>query len=224
MKLFCPKCNTQVLGKDINVSENIGVCPSCHELFRLNEVIDQDLVTVAEKLLRKPPAGILVEQNAEQTIVSVPTRAIYSIFLIPFVVAWSSMPCFAFFQIITGRTQGAGFMLVFLTPFVIAAIAIWTYALFSLLGKVEIVFNKTGQSSIFIGINKIGLRHSVNWKKVKKITRVNHFDFRTHGFNRMRNEIKIEGEKIINIPLNAFNETKSNFLLAVVNYCKYKAK
>jgi len=214
MRVFCPKCNAQIDSKDFNAAENICVCHSCNELFKLSEILDQDTIYEIENLLRNPPKGAWVRKDIGKEIIGVCTRSKSAIFLLLFTLAFSSFSFAMFFNILPTRSI---LLILFMLPFVAASIFLWTQVFYSIFGKVELVIDKNGQDFIFTGIGKIGKKRIIKWQSIKSI-----YEKTTHTSENSSTNIYIEGGKIIKISRTYINDDKSKFLIDVLKYYKDK--
>jgi len=216
MKLLCPKCRTQIPEKNINVGENVCVCPACNELFDLSAVTDQDIIQEAEKLLAHPPRGAWVKKEINQTTVGVSLFSWQSIFLIFFAPVYVGFTFIACTELI--KAEAGIVSLLFPAAFAGASLWLLVHTLYSWFGKIEIVARGSGQTHLFIGVGRIGKKYNIDWKKVKKIS-----EKLVRGYRYVKQEICIVAEKPIAIDTGGLNKTKSEFLLKVLKYYKYKA-
>ena len=217
MKLFCPNCNTLMSEENMNVNENICVCSTCNEVFRLSEIMDNDTVdkdvpdknTVrkAEDLLSHPPEGAWAKNNdTGQVIVGVSAHSKDAVVFIVFAFLFSGASFFGYSQI--SKTANIVFSL-FMMPFIFVSFFLIKRALYSLFGRVEITFTEDRHAHVFIGMGRSGKRYDINLKAVKKIFRAENPDLEGH----LKKEITIEEEKTIKIPLTHISEAKADFLL-----------
>jgi hypothetical protein len=218
MVVYCPKCNGTIENSNINVMENVCVCSTCNELFKLSELSDQEDINEAENLLRNPPKGTLVSNNNENIAIKISTHSLGAIFLILFTLGFSSVSFFAFFQVLVSKSILG---LLFISVFIVASIFLWIQAFFSLFGKIVIVINRDRniQDYIFIGIGIIGKKYYLNWKK-----NINIYEYTfNHSEGGIEKKICIdEGNKLIKIPVNFINENKKLFLLKILKYYRHK--
>jgi hypothetical protein len=220
LKIYCPKCNSTIENISINVTENVCVCSKCNELFKLSELLDQENIDEAEKLLRNPPKGILINKNNEHTKIKISTHSLRAIFLIFFTSAFSGISFGGFFQTLSSKSI---FGLLLISVFVVASIYLWIQVFFSLFGKIEIVINinKSIKDYISIGVGIIGKKYFVNWKKIINI--YEHSYHHQEGGTEKKMYIS-EENKLIKIPINYINDNKKRFLLMVLKYYWHKNK
>jgi hypothetical protein len=105
MKIFCPKCNTQVFDNNINIQENICTCLNCNEIFYISEILDQGDTKNAEELLFYPPKGIKITKYIEKLIIRISTFSKTGFILIPFSILFSCISVFGFFETIVIKTN-----------------------------------------------------------------------------------------------------------------------
>ncbi|MDR1178132.1 MAG: zinc-ribbon domain-containing protein [Spirochaetaceae bacterium] len=216
MKIFCPKCNTQITDNRINIQENICTCANCNEVFYISEILDQGDIKKAEEMLFYPPKGIKIKKCIEKMIVQISTFSKNGFVLIPFSILFSGISFFGFFGTIFIKANiiFTIFWLVFVIPSVLIA---WK-AIYAIFGKIEFVFNENGIIYVFIGVGRIGKKYYINWGSIKKI-----FELKSHDSDgQLKREIYIEEEKTIKIPLENINELKAKFILLILKYYKYK--
>jgi len=213
MRVLCPKCNVQIDSKDINVAENICVCQSCNELFKLSEIPDQDVINNAENLLRNPPKGAWVKKDFGKEIIGVSNRSKGAIFLVLFSIVFTGVCLMGILFFIKAK------LLIGLLPmliFAVVSIVLWFSVFSNIFGKIELVIDKNGQDYIFSGIGNVGKKHILNWSSIKSIYEQT---VKLSRGSSSRN-IFIEGEKIVKIPIGGINSDKSRFLLDVLKYYK----
>ena len=214
MRINCPKCDTQIDSNNINVAENICVCQACNELFKLSEIADQDTIDETERLLDKPPQETWVKKDMSKTSIGVSTHSKNSFILALFAIAFTGVSLFIFSKaIITGNIL----ILLFVSSFLFFSIYLWIKVIFSVYGKIELVMTDN-ENYLFIGVGSVGKKHPINWSKINDIydqTLVN-----SRGVN-LKN-IYINGEKLIKIPTEAIDKSKSDFLISVLRYYKDK--
>jgi len=178
--------------------------------------LDPEVIKEAENLLHSPPEGAWVRSEWGQLIVGVSTRSKDSIGLIFFTLLFSGFSFFGFFMV---TTSAGNLFSLFMVPFILASMWLLKKSLYSLFGKVEIVFTENGDAHVFIGTGKTGKKHDIYLKSVKKIFRKKYHDVEGH----LKKEITIEEEKTIVLKLEFINEEKSNFLLLVLLYHRFMA-
>ena len=214
MRINCPKCDTQIDSNNINVAENICVCQACNELFKLSEIADQDTIDETERLLDKPPQETWVKKDMSKTSIGVSTHSKNSFILALFAIAFTGVSLFIFSKaIITGNIL----ILLFVSSFLFFSIYLWIKVIFSVYGKIELVMTDN-EDYLFIGVGSVGKKHPINCSKINDIydqTLVN-----SRGVN-LKN-IYINGEKLIKIPTEAIDKSKSDFLISVLRYYKDK--
>jgi len=216
MRINCPKCNTQIDSVNINVAENICVCQSCNELFKLSEIPDQDIIDETERMLENPPQEAWVKKDMDKTSVGVSTHSKNAFILALFAIAFSGVSLFIFSK---AMVTGNSLIILFVSTFVFFSVYLWIKVIFSAYGKIELVMTHN-EDFLFIGVGTIGKKHFINWQSVKNIydqTLVN-----SRGVH-LKN-IYIESDKLIKIPTEAIDKIKADFLISVLRYYKDKKK
>jgi hypothetical protein len=216
MKIFCPKCNTQIIDNRINIQENICTCTNCNEIFYISEILDQEDIKRAEEMLFYPPKGIKIEKYIEKMIIKISTFSKNGFVLIPFTILFLGISVFGFFGTIFIKANiiFTIFWLIFVIP---SMIMVWK-TIYTIFGKVEFVFNESGNIYVFMGVGRIGKKYYIKWGSIKRI-----FELKSHDMDgQLKREIYIEEEKTIKIPLEGINEIKAKFILLILKYYKYK--
>ncbi|MCL2186328.1 MAG: YfjD family protein [Treponema sp.] len=216
MKIICPKCKTQIENNNINAAENICVCQSCNELFKLSELLDQDTIDDAERMLDNPPEGTWVKKDMSTTVAGVSTHTKNSYILALFALAFSAISLFIFSKALA---TGNILVVIFVSTFVGFSVYLWIKVIFSMFGKIELVMTHN-EDYLFIGVRSIGQKYLLNWSEIKDIydqTLVN-----SRGVH-LKN-IYIDGDKLIKIPTESIDKTKSDFLIKILKYYKDKKR
>ena len=217
MVLFCPKCKIQITQNNINVLKDICLCQNCSELYCLSEILDQDDMEKAEQLLFYPPKGISVKKEIGKLIIQISTFSKSAFVLVPFSILFGGISIIGLLVAIF-MNENIGFTILWLIFFGVSVPLLWK-TVYSILGKIRIVFTEDKKVHVFIGVGKIGKKVNINWESIKKI-----FELKSHDMDGgLKREIYIEEEKTVKIPLEDINEEKSRFLLLILKYYKYKS-
>ena len=232
MKIICPNCNTQIENNNINVTENICVCQSCSQLYKLSEMQDQEKqeqgkTEVTENALLNPPKGIKIQKDGAREIITVSAKSKSVIILILFALIFSGFTAFAFYKITETEPPR---VLIFMLPFLLGIILLWIHAFFMMFGKFELVINPKEPDYLFKGMGTLGKKYFIDWPSIKNISEVviekeqyeNSGDRygRRHGGRTTVRYLQIEGKKLIKITINEISKEKSGFLVNALNYYK----
>jgi hypothetical protein len=216
MKLNCPKCYKKILANDINLSENICFCVNCDEVFHITEMIAQDEITEAEKLLSNPPKGTWVKRKNDRLVIGSSTRSKDFFITLLFALVFSIISIPQFFMALYAalfENLHIVFLLLHFIFFAVSCMLIWL-TIYSLFGKVEIIIS--GNPYIFYGVGIFGSKKYINFSTVKKISK-HTFSPVDGGIHR---KITIEGERYIEIPTDSINVEKEDFLYKILQYKK----
>ena len=225
MRILCPNCNSQIENENINVNENICVCKSCGQLFKLSEMLDQDKIDETENLLRNPPKGILVKKESGQEIITISAKSRSAVILLIFALIISAFIGFVASLVLAQRIF---IFILFLTPFIFAITALWVQAFFMMFGKVELVINQKEPAYIFKGVGKIGKKYFIDWSSIKSISEIvikndyteNNYRGRRAGARTETGYLQIEGTKLLKIPTGGLKKDNIEFLVNVLKYYK----
>ncbi|GHV07863.1 hypothetical protein FACS189485_18710 [Spirochaetia bacterium] len=215
MKIICPKCRKIIINENINTQKDTCVCQNCNELFYLSELLEQDDIIDAEELLLCPPKGISVIRDLEKLIIRSSTISKDSLFFIIFISLFGGVSISGFLQVVNDKSIIG---IIFICPFLAATLFILWKLLYSIFGKIEIIFSRNENVKIFYGIGNIGKNYHVEWDKLKRIYKLQS----RNSENQWNKEIIIEGNKTISISLENINEIKSEFLIKILKNYKYK--
>lgn len=179
----------------MNIEEGVALCPSCGELTRLSELL-QDQRPIHDILIA-PPSGCCIEHNGSGATIRVSTRSWYG-FLLPlaFALFWNAIVSMFLITAAAGIYSNfvgplpdwipgqfvdegkigehmdkgmAVFLCVFLIPFVVAGLFMIGLALMGLLGKIEVVLQETG-SWVGAGVGFIQWRRRFDAKQVRSVS------------------------------------------------------
>jgi len=227
MRMLCPKCNSEIENENINVAENICVCKSCGQLLKLSEMIDQDKeqekIEETENLLRNPPKGIFVKKESGREIITISAKSKGAVILLIFALMTSAFIVFVASLVLA---QGIFIIILFLTPFILAIIALWVQAFFLMFGKIELVINQKEPGYLFKGIGTIGKKYFIDWPSVKSVSEIiirnNYADDtykgRRPGSRHTTSYIQIEGIKLQKITTDGLKKENIEFLVNVLKY------
>jgi len=227
MTINCPKCNTQIDNNNINVQENIGVCQSCNQLFKLSEILaaqnegsenemerlSQESINEIEKMLYNPPKDAFVKKDSGIERIGVFTRSKSAFFLIFFSLLFSCVSLFILFQAVLMNVIP---VIMFVFAFLILSVFLWVRSFYAIFGKIELVMKKNETDYIFTGIGTAGKKRFINWTSIKNITE--HTIQNSQGTHNRH--ILIDGEKQIKIPTDVINKNKIEFLINILKYYK----
>ena len=222
--MFCPNCNTQIENENINVSENICVCKSCNQLFKLSEMLDMDKLDETENLLRNHPKGINVKKESGREVITISAKSRGAVILLIFALIISAFIGFIASLVLS---QKIFIFILFLAPFTIAITALWVQAFFLMFGKFELVINQKEPDYLFKGIGSAGKKYFIDWSSIKSISDIiiNNNENYTHrgrrsGARTTTSYIQIEGQKSLKIPVNELKRDYIDFLVNVLKYYK----
>ena len=133
------------------------------------------------------PSGAWYQDNHQQIVLGATTRSYVALFLIPFLLFWSS----GVFSI-EHFSDVASFDF-FMVPFLMIGSMFWWFALMSVIGKVELTIDRDG-GRIFTGIWKIGLYRNFKWQDIDFIQEET-FNFVQYPGNQGA-RILMEGKRI----------------------------
>lgn len=156
---FCPVCDHALTVNDVNIVEGVALCPSCHKLSPLSEVITHK--KPAQALLDSTPGGCQVHEFGDRIVVHASLRSmsgfvgglavslfwngIVSVFVL---IAIGGLyinlvgPLPHWLPAPSGSQMGLGmtlFLCIFLIPFVLVGSGMIGYTLLSVFGKVDVV-------------------------------------------------------------------------------------
>jgi hypothetical protein len=214
MEINCPKCQETISQSEINISENICFCKNCNELFYISNLLNKDEYIEAGKMLLNPPKGTWVKKNHGQLIIGIYTHSKNAFYLLPFSLFFSLISFAGFFGTIIFY-ENIVFLLLWLIFIIPSCILIWK-TIYAIFGRIEIKFSQN--TILFIGVGKLGKKIYINWDLVKKIIKSSSRD--SDGI--ITNEIIIEENDFIRIPVDGINQLKKMFLYILLKYLKNK--
>lgn len=192
MKIICPKCQSEISNRDVNVSADLAFCDKCSNLFKLSELLNTnidlskkesvsnnilDLPVYESKLKKKqnntidltnPPSGVWIKKYNDGFEVGATTRSPLAFFLVPFMFVWSGGSIGGIYgsQIISGKFNL--FMSLFGIPFLIGTIIFGSIALMFTFGKVCVRVDGN-QGVIFTGVGTTGMQKFFNVDEIASI-------------------------------------------------------
>ena len=222
MKKICPKCKAHFSPDKIDVSEDTCICPYCNGTFYLSDLWDQEDIKKIEKMLLDPPKGTWVKKKHDQLNIGISTWwiNIQSILLFIFVLILSpfTMLTWLGIELYGHRILEACFVFIG----VIVSTKVFLRTIDAIYIKREIVFKKNDKVYIHTGIGK---RKYIVWDSIKRIytaKSITHENIPKEIPLDISNDIFIEGQTLIKIPINDVNKIKSDFLLQALKYYRYK--
>ena len=229
MRILCPNCHTRIENENINVAENICVCRSCNQLYKLSEMQDQEKIEETENLLRNPPKGISVKKDSGSEIITISAKSKSAVIVLLFALIASGLIGFILSLVLAQKTF---IIIAFLAPFAVIITALWAETFFLAFGKIELVINKKEPDYLFKGIGAIGKKYFIDWPSIKNISEVTIETDSTSSMERTSGAhltarhtsryIHIEGKKLIKLAINNLNKEKSELLVNVLKYYKEK--
>lgn len=164
--ITCPNCDREIGSENLNIQTDIAKCDSCQNIFKVSEILVNQVD--ANFNMSKPPKGAWIEKEFNQTIIGTTTRSSIAYFLVPFMLVWSggSLGGIYITQLISGKFDVM--MSLFGIPFLLGSIFFWGITLMAIFGKVELTLDKYG-GRIFTGIGSIGLIKNFYWKEISGI-------------------------------------------------------
>lgn len=211
MKIQCPTCKQTVPPDQVNMAADLAFCPRCNEGFKISATIDQDAVSA--DVLKNPPRGAWFRQEMDQIVVGASTRSPIALFLVPFMCVWSGGSLGGIYgsQIASGKFDLAAAL--FGIPFLLGTILFGSIALMTVCGKIEVSIGR--ESSVFMGIGRIGWLRRFDWADIKTI-REDSLQMRYPGSSS--HAIVLEGRRRLKI--NGLNESRRYFVLNALKYLR----
>src|SRR5689334_22584196 len=96
MIINCPRCKRRIEGSNLNAAKDLATCPSCGEAFALSELMAGPSSSQGENLVAPPGAWFKMTESGWQ--VGASTRSWAALFLIPFLLVWTSMFLWGFWN------------------------------------------------------------------------------------------------------------------------------
>lgn len=163
----CPKCQADIPNSHINIVTDVAQCVNCNHIFKISENISPKEVDVFD--IKNPPSGAWLNQDFNLLRFGATTRSYMAWFLVPFTCVWSGFSVGSIYgsQIISGHFNLIESLLGL--PFLIGSVALISYTLMMLFGKVELTLDSEG-GKIFTGIGFIGRTQSFNWQEITSVS------------------------------------------------------
>lgn len=162
----CPKCNSEILNKNINIQTDVAQCNKCMNIFKISEQIESNFDDGFD--INNPPNGSWIITQMNETVVGATTKSPVAFFLVPFMLIWSGGSIGGIYgtQILSGEFDLI--MSLFGIPFLIGSFVFWSFALMTIWGKVELTFDNQG-GKIFTGVGNIGIVKKFIWDDIATI-------------------------------------------------------
>jgi hypothetical protein len=216
MNLICPVCKFEIPEKLIDFSSESAICPHCQKDFDCSNWIEQEVVTSGN--LQQPPSGAWFAKTDRGFKVGVSTRSYKWLVFIPIAGFWSGLMLFLTWGVshIPDR-ETLIILLLFLTPLYLLGLFLWSCALMSICGKVEVIVD--GDSgTISKGIGAMSWKRRFDWDQIKKI-RISKY-YHTRGHMMPEQQITLEGEKVFALARAVRAERLRFMLIALRLMCR----
>ena len=222
MEKICPKCKARFSPDNIDVSagEDTCICPYCNETWYVSDLLGQDDIKRIKKMLLDPPKGAWVKKKHEQLNIGISAWwiNIQSILLFIFVLILSpfTMLTWVGIELYYHKIFEACFVFIG----VIVSAKVFLRTIDALYIKREIIFKKD-KAYIHTGIGK---RKPIVWDSIRRIytaKSITHENIPNDIPLDISNDIFIEGQTLIKIPINDVSKVKCDFLLQALKYYRY---
>ncbi|HQC52365.1 MAG TPA: hypothetical protein PLE92_04480 [Lentisphaeria bacterium] len=166
MKMLCPQCGSALPPEAVNIATDLAQCPECGRLHQASACIVED--EVSQNVLRRPPPGTWLRQEADAIVIGVTMRSRAAWFHIPFTVAWSGGSLYGIYgtQIINGNFNLI--LSLFGIPFLIGTIFLIKTAIYMLFGRQEWHLDEDG-GTVFNGVGRFSKHWRFAWKDLTRI-------------------------------------------------------
>jgi len=166
MKMLCPKCGSFLPPEAVNIATDLAQCPKCGRPNRASACLVEDEVN--QDVLRQPPPGTWLRQEADAIVIGATMRTKAAWFLVPFTVLYSGITMFIAYgiQIIT-RSFNLLLSLIGI-PFLLFAFFLIGFTINSIFGRQEWRLDEDG-GAIFSGVGRFGRRWRFAWKDLTRI-------------------------------------------------------
>ena len=162
----CPKCKFQITKEYINIMTDVAQCQHCDYIFKISEVLSNEIDDGFN--INIPPGGAWIRTELNYIVIGATTRSPIAFFLVPFMIVWSGGSIGSIYgsQIVNGKFDPE--MALFGIPFLIGSIIFWSIAAMAIWGKVEITIDNNG-GKVFTGLQNIGLTKKFTWEDISTI-------------------------------------------------------
>ena len=166
MNMLCPQCGSLLPPEAVNIATDLAQCPECGQVSRAAACVVED--AISKDVLRQPPPGTWLRQEADAIVVGATMRSKAAWFLIPFTAVWSGFSMFGIYgtQIID-RKFDLGQSL-FGIPFLIGTVLLVGTIIYMLFGRQEWRLDEDG-GAVFNGVGRFGKRRRFAWKDLTRI-------------------------------------------------------
>lgn len=210
----CPKCHTQLLKEDINVSTDVAFCQKCSNVFKLSDLVSNHVIEENFDL-SNPPKGTWLKESVDSIVIGATTRSSMALFVIPFMFVWSGFSLGGIYgtQITSGKFDLASSL--FGIPFLLGSIIFWSLGLMLVFGKTELTLTKQG-GRIFTGLGLFGISKNFTWNEVNSIQE----DY-SYGKRSTQTQLSITGTRrlVFGVFLNA---ARRYFIMNAFRYYRSK--
>lgn len=208
-KTLCPKCHSDILLDDVNVSKDIALCRQCGQTWSYADLVE-DNQTVSFDSMSPPKGAWFREIHPRGFEVGVSTRSAIALFLVPFMCVWSGFSLGGIYGTQFAKGQFDLGQSLFGIPFILGTVLFGSIALMSVCGKV-LVKVEGDDGVVFTGVGPIGWRRRFNWRNVSAIRRTENYGKR----GSVTKQITLEGEKQINLAAGVKGE-RLDFMLGML--------
>mgnify|MGYP000002871703 CR=1 FL=1 len=146
--------------------------------------------------MNNPPKGAYINHLDTGVQIGASTRTWFALFIVPFALVWSGGSIGGIYgmQIFSGEFDII--LSLFGIPFLLGSLFIWSMALMTIAGKIEVTLDSNG-GHIFTGIGKIGQNKRFLWSEINSVSEDIKVS-RSRGNNYSSNRyILLEGQRQI---------------------------
>jgi hypothetical protein len=220
----CPACHADIASQDINITEGVAFCRSCHKLLRLKDVIaSADDEALREAAKDEPPDGCWASDDGTEIIIGASARSlggalgalavtlfwngIVSVFVvvaiagtllhtIGFIPNWFPSP-----NVNGGPTSSMSlgmtiFLWIFLTPFILVGLGMFGAFLVCVGGRTEVRI-RDDVGTVFTGIGPLGWNRRFSPSLVRRVALEDHRWRDSDGDPQRRQQVVIEADKVL---------------------------
>ena len=223
MKIICPKCSMLIQSENMNFEENICFCLNCKNYFLLSYLLSSEEIEKIERVFNNPPKYIKIIKNNKTTRVRVYLRSISHLTFFAFI--FSLVTLFSFIGLsgtqIFRKELDFNNLFSSMVWIMFLCYSMWLIyrSLYSAFGRIEFAFGI--RNYIFQGFWIIGIKKNIDWKNIRDFYKYYLLaDAGDMGLVKT-DYINIKENKIIKISLDKLEE-KSEFLLSIIKYFRYK--
>lgn len=144
--------------------------------------------------INNPPKGAYINHLDDGVQIGASTRSWSALFIIPFALVWSGGSIGGIYgtQIFTGEFDIVTSL--FGIPFLLGSLFIWSMALMTIAGKVEVTLDSKG-GHIFTGVGKIGKHKRFLWSEINSIREDVSISRSSKGGSSTNHYISLEGQR-----------------------------